>query len=318
MVASTRSHQGKCPPPIDPGGEDAELLVHLQTLRWPRGFECPKCRLKSIAAPSNDGDQQNLSTSVPKPIQFAQLKRARGLIVCPVCRAHISMTSCTRLDGARAPLPQVYRAAGCYLKDLEGVTTSTLMAEVGLGNHLTARRLIGIFNSAAAPDRADLPGGHVVVEEFPLNVRTPRKVKDTRIIVVLEKRNNGQLGRLNLVFAYGANGIYWIPHSPPLVNEPVEIDCAEGNLVELLCSHKVMPSKQHSQSVRPSQDCAIVFGHVDAMLHKTHQGALGLARVQSILNGFSFRWNNRERDDRGLENLLTRLLSVPAGRPDES
>ena len=317
MVASTRSHQGKCPPPIDPGGEDAELLVHLQTLRWPRGFECPKCRLKSIAAPSNDGDQQNLPTSVPKPIQFAQLKRARGLIICPVCRAHISMTAYTLLDGAHTPLPKVYRAAGRYLRDLEGVTTSILMAEFGLG-YPTARRLIDIFNSAAAPEQADLPRGNVVMEEFPLNVRTPKKVKDTRIIVVLERRNNGQLGRLNMVFAYGANGIYWIPYFPPLVHEPVEIDCADGNLVELLCSHKVMPSIRHSQSVRPSRDCAIVYGHVDAMLHKTHQGALGLARVQSILNGFSYRWNNRARDDHGLDNLMTRLLSVPTVRSAES
>lgn len=317
MVASTKSHQGKCPPPIDPGGEDAELLVHLQTLRWPRGFECPKCRLKSIAAPSNDGDQQNLSTSVPKPIQFAQLKRARGLIRCPVCRAHISMTAYTLLDGAHTPLPRVYRAAGRYLRDLEGVTTSILLAETGLG-YSTARRLIDLFNSAAAPERADLPRGNVVMEEFPLNVRTSKKVNDTRIIIALEKRNNGQSGRLNLTFSYGASDIYWIPYSPPLVHEPVEIDCQKGNLEKLLRSNGLLSAKQHSKSVSPSRECALVYGHVDAMLHKTYQGALGLARVQSILDGFSFRWNNRERDDRGLENLLTRLLSVPAGRSDES
>lgn len=156
------------------------------------------------------------------------------------------------------------------------------------------------------------------MEEFPLNVRTVRKVKDTRIIVALEMRKNGRMGRLNLVFAYGANGIYWIPNSPALVHESAEIDCQKGNLEKLLCSNELMPSKLHSQSVSPSRDCAIVYGHVDAMLHKTHQGALGLARVQSILNGFSFRWNNRERDDHGLDNLMTRLLSVPAGRSDES
>lgn len=318
MVTTSKGRQCKAPPQMARGADDAELLIHLQTIRWPQGFECPKCAPKRFIEPFYGEDTPHRPASKPKPIQFAQLKQARGLLVCPVCRAHISMTSCTRLDGARAPLPQVYRAAACYLKDLDGVTTSTLMAEVGLGNHITARRLIDIFNSAAAPERADLPGGNVVMEEFPLNVRTVRKVKDTRIIVALEMRKNGRMGRLNLVFAYGANGIYWIPNSPALVHESAEIDCQKGNLEKLLCSNELMPSKLHSQSVSPSRDCAIVYGHVDAMLHKTHQGALGLARVQSILNGFSFRWNNRERDDHGLDNLMTRLLSVPAGRSDES
>ena len=266
---------------------------------------------------SYGGGQQPLPTSASKPIQFAQLKRARGLIKCPVCRAHISLTTYTRLDGAHSRLPQVYRAAGRYLRDLEGVTTSILMAETGL-SYLTARKLIDLFNSAAAPERSDLPGGNVVMEEFPLNVRTSRKARDTRIIIALEKRNNGQLGKLNLIFAYGASDIYWIPYSPPLVHEPVDIDCQIGDLEKLLRSNGLSPAKLHSKSVSPSRDCAIVFGHVDAMLHKTYQGALGLARVQSILNGFSFRWNNGERDDHGLDNLMTRLLSVPAGRSDES
>lgn len=316
MAIATKGCQRNPPSKTREAG-DAELLVHLQTLRWPRGFVCPKCRLESSAVSSYGGGQQPLPTSASKPIQFAQLKRARGLIKCPVCRAHISLTTYTRLDGAHSRLPQVYRAAGRYLRDLEGVTTSILMAETGL-SYLTARRLIDLFNSAAAPERSDLPGGNVVMEEFPLNVRTSRKARDTRIIIALEKRNNGQLGRLNLIFAYGASDIYWIPCSPPLVHEPVKIDCQNGNLEKLLCSHGLSPAKLHSKSVSPSRDCAIVYGHVDGMLHKTYQGALGLARVQSILNGFSFRWNNRERDDHGLGNLMTRLLSVPAGRSDES
>ena len=319
MATTARSCKGKkAPLRYKPGGEDAELLVHLQTLRWPQGFVCPKCRLESSAVSSNGAGQQTPPTSKPKPIQFAQLKRAHGRIICPVCHAHISMTSCTRLDGARAPLPQVYRAAGRYLRDLEGVATSTLMAEAGLGNHLTARRLIELFNTAAAPEQADLPRGNIVVEEFPLNVRTLRKIKNTRIIVVWEKRNNGQLGRLNLVFAYGASDVYWIPYSPPLAHEPVEIDCQKGDLEKLLRSNGLSPAKLHSKSVSPSRDCAIVYGHVEAMLHKTYQGALGLASVQSMLNGFSFRWNNRERDDHGLANLMTRLLSVPTVRSAES
>lgn len=103
------------------------------------------------------------------------------------------------------PLPRMYRAAVRHLKDLEGVTTSILVAEAGQ-SYCTARRLIDLFNLAAAPERADLPRGSVAMEEFPLNVRTSSKARDTRIIVALEKRNNGQLGRLNLVFAYGAKG----------------------------------------------------------------------------------------------------------------
>lgn len=293
-----------------PAPSDAELLLHLQTLRWPQGFECPKCGLKGFTEPSDGEDRQKLQAPMPKPIQLTQLKRARGLIVCPACRKHISMTSGTGLAGRHLPLPQVYRAAGCYLKELEGLTTSRLMAEVGLDNHITARGLIELFDSAVAPRQCDLPEGRVVIEESPLSVRTSRGVKNSRIIVVLEKRKDGTTGRIRLLFAHGARGVYFMPHFSGLGINALEIDCQKGDLEKFLRSNELTPTELHSKSESPSPDCETIFGHVTAMLHQTHRGALRTNRLQNILNGFAFRWNYRERRDHGLDNLMTRLLSV--------
>lgn len=310
MATSMRSCKGKKAPSTNkPGGEDAKLLVHLQTLRWPHGFECPGCRFSCSAKGADAAYQQLVLAPRRVPKSFDELRRVRGLIICPLCKKQVSMTSGTMLARTRLPLPVVYRAAGEFLKVPIGVSTATLERNAGLKNHLTARRLIDVFLAAMKPDVADQLAGDVQVEEYGATLGAAGRSIRCRIIVAAEKRKTGETGRIRLLFSYGSSSMYWIPNLSSPITKAARVEVRRGNLESLLRSWKLKPTAIHERGADPLPTCTKVYEQVDAMLRRVHRGALDKDRVQAVLNGFSFRWNHRGKANRGLEDLMAGLLS---------
>ena len=309
MATVTKVCQRKPPSPKTREADDAELLVYLQTLRWPRGFECPGCRFGCSAKGADASYQQLMLAPRRVPKSFDEFRRVRGLIICPLCKKQVSMTSGTMLARTRLPLSVVYRAAGEFLKVSIGVSAAALERNAGLKNHLTARRLIDVFLAAMKPDVADQLAGDVQMEEYGATLGAAGRSIRCRIIVAAEKRKTGEAGRIRLLFSLEFPDMFWIPNLSSPIAQDAHVELREENIGLLLSSWGLKPTTIHKRGADPLPTCTKVYDQVDAMLRRVHRCALDKDKVQAVLDGFSFRWNHRGKTDRGLEDLMAGLLS---------
>lgn len=311
MATTVRSCKGKkAPLRYKPGGEDAELLVHLQTLRWPHGFECPGCRF-SCSAKGDDAAYQRLMLAprhVPK--SFDELRRARGLIICPHCKKQVSMTSGTLLARTRLPLSVVYRAAGEFLKAPFGVSAPTLKRAAGLKDQKPATRLLDLFPMAMEPGINDRLAGNVQIEEFATNLEIAGTSSMCRIIVAAENRNGGETGRIQVLWSHEPSGMYWIPHRTCPIGGSAHVELRRGNIENLVRSWGFTPTTIHGEDTNPLALCSAIFVQIDGILRKVDHDLQNAQQVQTLLDEFSYRWNRRGRDDQGLEELMSRLLTA--------
>ena len=219
------------------------------------------------------------------------------------------MTSGTMLAGTKLRLPVVYRTAGEFLKVTVGVSTATLMRNAGLKNHLTARRLIDVFLAAMKPDVADQLAGDVQMEVYGATLGAAGRSIRCRIIVAAEKRKTGEAGRIRLLFSLESPDMYWIPNLSSPIAQDAHVELRQENIGLLLSSWGLKPTTIHKRGADPLPTCTKVYEQVDAMLRRVHRCALDKDKVQAALDGFSFRWNHRGKTDRGLEDLMARVLS---------
>ena len=219
------------------------------------------------------------------------------------------MTSGTLLARTKLPLSIVYRAAGEFLKVPIGISAATLKRNAGLKNHLTARKLIGLFLTALGLNSTEQLVGDVQVEEYGARCGSAGKSIEGRIIVAAEKRKTGEAGMIRLLFSLEPSGMYWIPNLSCPIDGNARIELRRGTIAPLLRSWKLKPTTIHERDAGPLPTCTTVYDQVDAMLRRVHRGALQKDKVQAALNGFSFRWNHRAKEDHGLDALMAILLS---------
>ena len=93
---------------------ERSCLDYLCRVRWPGGFQCPKCR--SIRA----GVMQ------------------RGLFRCQACDYQISLTAGTILQGTRKPIRAWFEAIWLLADTVHGVSADGLQQVLGLGSYHTA------------------------------------------------------------------------------------------------------------------------------------------------------------------------------------
>lgn len=129
--------------------DDAACLDHLEWLRWPEGFVCPRCETPGC------------------------WRMGDGRFWCDRGKQRISVTAGTIFHTTRTPLTVWFTAAWYVTSAKNGVSAKTLHRALGCGSYQTAWTRLHRFRTAMVRPSRDRLTGTVEVDETPLVVFAP-------------------------------------------------------------------------------------------------------------------------------------------------
>lgn len=273
-------------------GTDEACQDYLLWLRWPRGFVCPDCGTPGGTA------------------------RRDGAFWCKRCRRSISVTAGTIFEGTRTPLTVWFAAAWLITSSKSGLAATTLAKTLSFGSYQTAWAMLHRFRMAMVrPNRERLEGRVEVDEVFFGGVKPGRRGRGadgkTLVLVAVELREPKGFGRCRMRVAADA--------SAPAIWEFLTDFVAQGSTVvtdgwksypAAVGATWTVEATAVSSSGRTASEVLPAVHRVASLAKRwllgTHQGAVEGDHLQSYLDEFTFRFNRRRADFRGL--LFYRLL----------
>jgi transposase-like protein len=270
---------------------------YLRNLRWPNGFICPSC-----------GNARAWTSR-------------RGLLHCSRCRKDTSVTSGTIFHRSRLPLRVWFRAAWWLTNQKNGVSALGLQRLLGLGSYETAWRCLHKLRSAMIrPGRQRLRGDVEVDETFIGGRRKGSSGigKKTGVAIAAEVRGEGT-GRIRLRPLTTVDS-----HS---LREFVESAVEPGSRLITDGHRDYSALKWAGYDHRPT----VLSGHgkeastavlprvhrVAALLKRwllgTYHGRVTTEQLGSYLDEFTFRFNRRTSEKRGLlfYRLMQQCVAIP-------
>jgi transposase-like protein len=271
--------------------DDAACLTYLERLRWPAGFACPGC-----------GGVESW-------------RMGDGLLRCVACDRRTSVTAGTIFAGTRSPLSLWFAAAWYITNQKSGVSALGLQRALELGSYETAWAWLHKFRRAMVrPDRDKL-AGEIEVDETYVGGVAPGKhgrgaEKKTAVLIAVEKRGRG-MGRVRFARIADTSGDSLLPAIEDLI-EPGSIVATDGHAGYRGIPGAGFTHDRHSlYATGDPAHVAMPRVHRVASLLKrwllgTHQGAVRPQQLDYYLDEFTFRFNRRASNHRGL--LFYRLL----------
>ena len=279
--------------------------AYLENLRWPAGFACPACG--AIDAPG---------------------RATRGRLICRACRHQTSVTAGTIYDKTRTSLRVWFAAAWYITNQKQGVSALGLQRVLGLGSYQTAWTMLHRFRRAMVRPNRDLLVGTVEVDEVYLDLRRGPDVKHKRpgskghdrshmaivavAIEILQPRGFGRI-RLRRILRPTQDALV------PFVRENI----SPGSTVRTDGSAIYPPVTDdgfvHDPRVllgskAPAHEPLPGVHRIAALLKRwllgTHHGAVDPRHVDYYLDEFTFRFNRRSSQSRGM--LFYRLIQQSA------
>lgn len=273
---------------------------YLEKLRWPHGFACPRCGAIAEA-----------------------FRLSRDRLKCRACRHQTTATSGTVFERTRTPIRSWFAAIWYITNQKNGVSALGLKRVLGLGSYQTAWSMLHKLRRAMVrPDREPLSGLVEVDEIFFAGGprRGTRKgqaqpVRDPRLdaivgiaIEIHQPRGFGRI-RLRQLTDKSENSVL------PFIREEI----APGATLRTDGSAAYRNVRKYSYE----QDRVVHLGsdiaahvtmpgvhRVASLLRRwltgTLQGAVQAKQLDYYLDEFTFRFNRRSSESRGL--LFYRLL----------
>jgi len=268
---------------------DQACREYLFALRWPEGFECPRCATRK-AWPTR-----------------------RGLWLCAGCRQQVSVTAGTIFQDSRLPLTLWFRAMWYLTSQKNGSSALGLQRILGFGSYQTAWAWLHKLRRAMVRPGRDRLGGTVEVDETYIGGEKPGKTgrgaEGKTLMVIAAQLRGKRIGRIRLAQAPDA--------SARSLGEAVRRAVAPGSTVRtdgwsgyngleaLGYVHEVVsPTAEVGQNLLPS--CHRVASLLKRWLLGTHQGAVSHEHLGYYLDEFTFRFNRRTSASRG--KLFYRLV----------
>jgi transposase-like protein len=267
-------------------------IHYLIRLRWPQGFQCPRC-----------GSKESWRTE-------------RGLLHCKHCNHQTSLTAGTIFQGTRKPLRVWFQAMWYVTNQKFGVSALGLKRVLGLGSYQTAWTWLHKLRHAMVRPGRDMLKGHVEVDETYVGGEEKgtygRKTKTKSIVAIaIEVHSPKGFGRVRLKQIPDVTG----PTLIGFVKDVVEA----GSIVETdgwggyndLPMHGYEHVKRILSKSQDPDRVVLPGPHRIASLLKrwllgTHQGAVRYEHLDYYLDEYTFRFNRRSSKARGL--LFHRLV----------
>ena len=292
--------------------DDAACREYIRRLRWRSGFICPHCGVS--------GEPWTMSDQ---------------LLRCRSCHARTSLTAGTIFEGTRKPLRTWFMAMWFLTSQKNGVSALGLQRVLGLGSYETAWTWLHKLRRAMVRPGRDCLGGTVEVDET--YVGGPEKDKwgreiDSKAIVAVAAEESGQgIGRIRLHRVEDVSAASLLPFIQSAVAPAatVHTDGWSGYAGLKAAGYRHQVSVI-SASRDPAHEVMPRVHKVASLLKRwllgTHQGGIQRQHLDYYLDEFTFRFNRRRSNARGLlfHRLAEQAVSVgPApyraiiGKPTE-
>jgi transposase-like protein len=272
--------------------DDLACARYLEALRWPDGFECPKC---GVAA--------------------EPWRQTRGRLKCSSCRCHTTPTSGTILDKTRTPLTTWFEAAWHVTTAKNGLSAKTLERTLGV-RYRVAWTMLQRFRVAMVRSERERLTGTVEVDEALIGgverggVRGRGTAKEVVAIAVevLDPKGFGRLRMRHVADASGVNLVRFV-RDVVAAGSAVHTDGWGGynDLSKFGYAHR---KTVLSSSPDPAHVAMPGVHRVASLLKRwilgTHQGSVTPDHLQGYLEEFTFRFNRRTSKNRSL--VFRRLL----------
>jgi len=269
---------------------------YLVALRWPEGFECPRC-----------GGQEAGRTR-------------RGLLMCRGCRYQASVTAGTIFQDSRKPLTLWFRAIWAITGYKTGASALALQRILGLGSYETAWTwLHKIRRAMVRPGRERLHGEVEVDETFvgaPEEGRHGRRMVSKTMVVVAAEKDGQGIGRIRMRrvpdgSARSLHGFVQEAIEPGSVLVTDDWQGYAGLKGYERAIKQIAGSGQTASQLLPRVHRVVSL--LKRWLMGTHQGAVSHEHLDYYLDEFTFRFNRRRSASRGklFYRLVQNAVRVP-------
>lgn len=266
--------------------------AYLYRLRWPDGFQCPKC-----------------GHGKAWPI-------GARLFQCGACGRQTSVTAGSIFQDTRTPLTTWFRAMWWVTSQKTGASALGLQRVLGLATYRTAWTWLHKLRRAMVRPGRERLAGHVEVDEtyWGAGVEGKRgRHLEKRALIVIAVEQVGQRGfgriRMRRVPDASADSLQAFIEEAVELGSVVHTDAWLGyervgkrgyrHRITFLAGRKESPSDLLPRVHR-------VASLLKRWLLGTHQGAVSLNHLDYYLDEFTFRFNRRTSRHRG--NLFYRLV----------
>jgi len=269
---------------------EEQCLDYLKELRFPKGYSCRKCQ-------HNEYWLNN-----------------RGIMICKNCKNELSITSGTIFHRSKLPLVVIFRALWWMVAQKNGVSAVGIQRVLGLGSYRTAWVWLHKFRRLMVfPGRNKLSGKIEVDETFVGGKRSGKRGRGAEgkslVVIAVEILEKGT-GRVRMSLISDASK----KSLRKFINENIETG---SNLItdgwkgytgisksgyqheiedktKLLDGEEILPNVHRIASL------------LKRWLLGTHQNYIGEGYLSYYLDEYTFRYNRRKSNSRGL--LFQRLI----------
>ncbi len=265
--------------------------AYLFQLRWPDGFECPRCA-SGKAWPAS-------------PLLWE----------CAKCHRQSSVTAGTIFQDSRLPLTLWFRAVWWVTSQKNGVSAMGLQRVLGLKSYKTAWTMLHKLRHAMVRPGRDRLQGHVEVDEAFVGGEEEgvhgRQTETKAMIAVAVEEDGDGIGRIRMRRIPDASAESLMPFIEDSV-EPGSLVHTDGWLGYQPLKgrgyrHKITFLKGNNKTpseLMPRVHLAVAL--LKRWLLGTHQGGVSVEHLDAYLDEFTFRFNRRKSRSRG--KLFYRLL----------
>lgn len=269
--------------------DEESCWTYLEKVRWPNGFDCPKCH-----------GSQSWNTK-------------RGLQLCRGCGTQVSLLSRTIFHDSRLPLRKWFHAIWHVIHQKTGISAVGLQKTLGLGSYRTAWLMLHKLRKAMVrPGREKLQGDVEVDETIVGGKKSGRRGRDHQgnpLVVIAAEENGKRVGRIRMKYIPDGSGntLETFVRDSIEPGSKITTDQWKGynHLSALGYQHKTVPGSMiGEEEILPRVH--LIAALLKRWLLGTHQGRVKRKLLQSYLDEFVFRFNRRTSGSRGL--LFLRIL----------
>lgn len=262
---------------------------YLFQIRWPNGFECPRCRHNESWM---TGD---------------------GLYMCKKCEFKASITAGTIFQDTRKPLQLWFRAIWYITNQKYGISALGLQRALDLSNYRTTLTWMHKLRRAMVRPGRDRISGTIEVDETYVGGKETGKRgrgAEGKVLIVIGAQIDGnRIGRIRLKRVSDASG----KNLERAIQETIEpgsivrTDGWEGynQLSSIGYIHEII-RKDGIIGKNLLPKCNLVASLLKRWLLGIHQGGVHFSHIDYYLDEFTFRFNRRTSKSRG--KLFFRLV----------